>query len=241
MISLLTLFACGEEKKFDQFADVYQPALTVNAGETEPRGKRVQVLVHPAREGVCRPLPELRADVDGVPLTRLHGKVDNGSFKYDRDCFVYEFEGDAAFVAKVAGKPSNTVTVTDGVTTVSLTARNLFAESGLTVETAEPKAGAEVALTLAPGDDLLDASVPISVSIVRVEPPPAEGEKAVVVPATATPGSVRFTVPAELSGVVAVDLMGTRAWGPEVTACTGTQSCSASRTFVAPTVRLTLK
>lgn len=235
MIPLLTILACGEEKKFDQFSDVYQPALTVNAGDMEPRGKRIQVLVNPEREGVCRELPALRADVDGVPLTRLRGKFDNGSFKYDRDCFVYEFEGDAAVVAKVAGKPTNTVTVTDGITTLSLTARNLFSESGLTLATPEPKAGGEVVLTLAPGDDLVDAKVPVSV---RITP---EGGKPVSVPAVAAPDKVTFTLPSDVAGPVALDLLGTLAWGPEVTVCTGTQSCTASRTFVAPTVRVELK
>lgn len=235
MMSLLMLLACGEEKKFDQFADVYQPQLTVNAGELETTGKRVQVLVNPEREGVCRALPELRADVDGVPLTRLHGKFDNGSFKYDRDCFVYEFEGDAAVIAKVAGKPTNTVTVTDGVTTVSLTGRNLFSDTTLAVASPAPKAGAEVVLAITPPDDLVDPKVPVSV---RVTP---EGGTAVVVPAVAAPGTVTFTLPPDVHGPVALDLMGTRAWGPEVTVCTGSPSCSASRTFVAPTLRLELE
>lgn len=235
MILLLALLGCAEEKKFDQFADVFEPALTVNAGELEPHGKRLQVLVHPEREGVCRALPELRADIDGVALTRLHGKVSTGAFKYDRDCFVYEFEGDAALLAKVAGKPTNTVTVTDGVTTVSLTARNLLADTALVVETVEPKAGGEVVLKLSPGDDRVDASVPVSVEL------RAEGATAVSIPAVATPDTVTFTAPADLTGPFQLDLMGTRAWGPEVTVCTGTQKCSASRTFVAPTLSLELK
>ncbi len=233
MIMLLSLFACSteeEEVPFSNFADIFEPGLTVNAGEIPPGGKRLQVLVSPAREGACRALPKIRADIDGVPLTRLHGKVDNGAFKYDRDCFVYEFEGNAELIAKVSAKPENVVTVTDGVTTLSLTATNLFVETTMVVESGKVVAGAEVVLKLVPGGDLVDTTVPVSVDI------RAEGQDLASVTAVVTADRLTFAMPADRKGNVSVDLMGTRAFQPILSACVGTKSCSASRAFLVPTL-----
>ncbi len=84
---ILSLFlACSDAPKevpFNTFADVHQPQLTINAGNLVAKGWRLQVLVHPELEGVCRALPELQARLDGAPLTRLHGIYDDGTIKYD--------------------------------------------------------------------------------------------------------------------------------------------------------------
>ncbi len=238
MITLLTLLACStveEEVPFSNFADIFEPALTVNAGEIPPGGKRLQVLVSPAREGACRALPKIRADVDGVPLRRLHGKVNDGSFKYDRDCFVYEFEGNAELIAKVSGKPENVVTVTDGVTTLSLTAKNLFVETAMVVESETVVGGAEVALKLVPGGDVFDATVPVSIDI------HTEGQELASVTAVVAGDRLTFAMPADRKGAATLDLMGTRAFGPVVTSCVGTKSCAASRAFIVPTLTVDVR
>ncbi|MSQ02846.1 MAG: hypothetical protein EXR71_13300 [Myxococcales bacterium] len=233
MSLLLTLLGCStveEEVPFSNFADIFEPGLTVNAGEIPPGGKRLQVLVSPAREGACRALPKLRADLDGLPLTRLHGKVDHGAFKYDRDCFAYEFEGKADLIAQVSGKPENVITVTDGVTTLSLTATNLFVETTMVVESATVRAGADVTLRLVPGGDVVDAAVPVAIDI------HAEGRDLVSVAAVVAGDLLTVPMPAGSKGKATLDLMGTRAFQPVVTTCVGTRSCSASRAFIVPTL-----
>ena len=235
---LLSLLACeGEDapKKFDAFEYVFQPALSANAKGLGSRPDRLQVLVYPERQGQCRKLPTLRAEVDGVALTRLHGVFDDGVYRYDRDCFVYEFEIDVAALGPAAAKPSLTVQVTDGETTLALTARNLLAESRATVRTEAPKAGGEVVLALEPADDTIDPKAGVDVRLT-----PAEGAP-VRVPAKATPDTLTFTVPEGMSGPVDVDVMGTRAWMPPVTECVRAHVCTASRDFVYPTVRLEVR
>lgn len=66
---LALLLACSDTPEavpFNTFADVHQPLLEINAGNLAPRGRRVQVFVHPELEGVCRALPELQAKLDGI-------------------------------------------------------------------------------------------------------------------------------------------------------------------------------
>lgn len=235
---LALLLACSdspEEVPFNTFADVHQPQLTINAGNLAPRGWRVQVLVHPELEGVCRALPGLQAKVDGIPLTRLHGVYDDGALRYDRDCFVYEFEGSAAVVEQVAAKSDNVITVSDGVTTVAATVHQLFAEPRFEGPTDPVAAGTEVLLTLVPSGDTVDNTVAVSVELT------AEGAAPVSAPATASGEGVRFTLPAGIAGAVSVKVFGTVAYSPPVTACVVAAKCTASRVFVAPAVVLTVK
>ena len=237
MILVFTLLACGtEENPYSHFKDVANPSLVVNAGDVPPGGQRLQVLVHPELSGVCRPLPELKADIDGVPLTRLHGKFDDGKFAYDRDCNVYEFVADAALLARLAPRPDNVVTVTDGATTVSLTAVGLFVKPTLTPPAEPVAAGGVVTLPWVPGGDAVDKTVPVSVHLT-----PETGEAVEGKDVKATAESVAFTLPEGLTGPVSADLWGTAAFTPKVTACTGAVSCSASRAFLLDPIKLVVK
>lgn len=238
-LTLLALHACDttpEEKPFNHFVDVYQPILTVNAGDTPARGPRLQVLAHAELVGACRELPELRADVNGVQLKRLHGKVEDGNYVYDRDCNVYEFEGDAAWIAALPPSELQVITVTDGVTSVSATTRNLFAKPALTIENPAVAAGSEVVLKWAPGGDVVNEKAPVSVSLKA-----ADLDAIVLTDVKATAESITFTLPAELKGEVSVDLRGTRAFNPPVVACTSLSKCEVSRAFVIEPVTLNVK
>ncbi len=237
-LPLLSLLGCDstpEEKPFNHFVDVYQPILTVNAGDTPARGPRLQVLAHAELVGACRELPELRADVNGVQLTRLHGKVEDGNYVYDRDCNVYEFEGNAALIAALPPSELQVITVTDGVTSVSTTTRNLFAKPALTVENPKVAAGSEVVLKWVPGGDVVNEKAPVSVSL-----KPAEADAIVVTEVKATAESITFTLPSDLKGDVSVDLRGTRAFNPPVVACTSKTACEVSRAFVIEPLTLTV-
>ncbi len=236
MIAFLLACADGPEVvPFNTFADVHQPQLEINAGNLAPRGRRIQVFVHPELEGVCRALPDLRASVDGVPLTRLHGKYDDGNLRYDRDCFVYEFEGLADVVGKVAANPDNVVTVSDGITTLAATVHQLFSEPRFEGPTAPVAAGSEVVLTLVPAGDNVDPTVVVSVDLT------VEGSPKLSVPAAAAKDGIRFTLPADVHGAVSVEVFGTLAYNPPVTACVVAAKCSASRVFVAPPMALTVQ
>lgn len=228
MILAFSLLACGTaENPYVHLADVANPSLVVNAGDLPPEGQRLQVLVHPELAAVCRPIPELKADIDGVELKRLHGKYDDGKYAYDRDCNVYEFVADAAVIAKLPPKAENVVTVTDGTTTISLTAAGLFVKPVLSAPAAPVPAGSGVSLAWTPGGDTVDTTVPVSVQL------QAEGAEAVAATGVkATGAAVEFTVPVELSGPVTASLYGTAAFTPPVSKCVGAVSCSASRAFL---------
>lgn len=234
---LSLLLACNdapEEVPFNTFADVHQPQLTINAGNLVSKGWRLQVLVHPELEGVCRALPELQARLDGAPLTRLHGIYDDGTIKYDRDCFVYEFEASPETIAAAASKPDSVITVSDGVTTLGATVHHLFAEPRFEAPAAPVAAGTEVLLTLLPAGDVVDATVTVSVELTP------EGGAPVSVPGRATPEGVRFTPPAGVVGSMKAEVFGTLAYTPTVSACVQAAKCSASRVFVAPPVAVTV-
>ncbi len=237
-LPLLSLLACDstpEEKPFNHFVDVYNPILTVNAGDTPARGPRLQVLAHAELVGACRELPELRADVNGVQLTRLHGKVEDGNYIYDRDCNVYEFEGDSALIAALPPSDLQVITVTDGVTSVSATTRNLFTKPALTIENPKVAAGSEVTLKWMPGGDVVNEKAPVSVSLNA-----AEADAILVTEVKATAESITFTLPSDLKGDVSVDLRGTRAFNPPVVACTSLTACEVSRAFVIEPLTLTV-
>ena len=235
---IFQLLACAdtpEEVPFNTFADVHEPRLDINAGNLAPRGPRIQVLVHPELEGVCRALPELQAKVDGVPLTRLHGVYDDGSLRYDRDCFVYEFEGLAEVVAQVADRADNVITVSDGPTTLAATVHHLFKEPRFEAPAEAVAAGAEVSLAFVPTGDVVDASVVVSVELTQ------DGGSPQSVPARASAEAVVFTLPAELHGVTTVTVFGTVAYSPAITSCVGAAKCAASRVFVAAPVSITVR
>lgn len=227
------LLACEEAPKYDKFADVFEPTLTVNAGAVPPSGERLQVLVHPARVGVCRALPELRATVDGVAMKRLHGKVEMDSYSYDRDCNVYEFELDAAGLASRPAGDTSVVVVTDGVTTLSLQSKHLFAPRTLAVQ-GEVAAGGEVVLRFSPGGDVVAPENNFAVELTAGE------EKHRVSPVTVTPEAVRFTLPEGVRGEVRAELLGTKAISPPLLACEGAKACQVSRVFLVPPVAFTV-
>lgn len=211
-----------------EFKDVFNPILVMNAGKLPERGEVLQVLVHPELGGTCRPLPALRADVDGVPLTRLHGKVE-GPEGYERDCMVYEFMADAATLAKRSGDDA-TITVTDGKTSLVGTVRNLFGERRL-----EPEAvGADGKLRLrwVPGGDRVVGGVAASLTLSGAFPPIHVKDPELSAEA------VSFALPEAAKGTVLVEFKGTLAIQPTVTACTGALRCEASRAYTVPPVSI---
>jgi hypothetical protein len=232
------LLACShepEEVPFNTFGDVHQPQLDVHAGNVPPAGPRVQVRVHPEIEGVCRALPELRAELDGVALTRLHGIYDDGTVRYDRDCFVYEFEGGAEVVAKVSAREQNVVTVSDGTTTLAATVRQLFAAPAFSGPTEPVVPGSEVLLAFTPSGDVVDPTIAVSVELV------GEGVSARTVPAKAAADGVRFTMPEEVHGALTATVYGAIAFAPAVEACVSAAKCTTSRIFVPNAVALTVR
>ena len=239
MITLVTLLACDgtpPERPYNKFVDVFEPILTVNAGNMPPRGSRVQVIAHAKLASMCRELPELKADINGVPLTRLHGKVDDGVYVYDRDCNIYEFEGDAAFIARLPASEESVVTVTDGVTSISTKTRHLFAQPKLTVEKPEMSAGSEVVMRWSPGGDVVNVGAAVTVSLTQ-----ADAEPIVVKEVKASAETITFTLPPELKGDVQVDLYGTRAFNPPVLTCVGATTCEVSRVFITESVHLVVR
>ncbi len=228
---ILFLLACEDAPKYDKFADVFEPSLTVNAGAVPPNGERLQVLVNPARVGQCRALPELTANVDGVVMTRLHGKVEKESYGYDRDCSVYEFELDASGIASRPVGEKSVVTVTDGVTTLALETKHLFAPRTLAVQ-GEVAAGGEVVLRWSPGGDVIATENSFAIELVVGE------EKRRVAPVTVTVEEVRFTLPADVHGPVTAELLGTAGIAPPLVACNGAKTCSVSRVFLVPPVEI---
>lgn len=239
MIVLVSLLACDgtpPEKPYNKFVDVFEPILTVNAGNMPPRGPRVQVIAHAKLASVCRELPELKADINGVPLQRLHGKVDDGVYVYDRDCNIYEFEGDAALIARLPPAEESVITVTDGVTSISTKTRHLFAQPKLTVEKAEVSLGSEVVMRWSPGGDTVNVAAAVTVSLTQ-----SGAEPIVVSEVKATAETLTFTLPPDLKGDVLVDLYGTRAFNPPVLACVGATTCEVSRAFVTEPVHLVVR
>ncbi len=228
---ILFLLACEEAPKYDKFADVFEPSLTVNAGAVPPNGERLQVMVNPARVGQCRALPELSANVDGIAMTRLHGKVEKESYSYDRDCSVYEFELDAAGITSRPAGERSVVTVTDGVTTLSLETKNLFAPRTLAVQ-GEVTAGGEVVMRWSPGGDVIAPENSFAIELTVGE------EKRRIAPVTVTAEEVRFTMPPDVHGPVKAELLGTAAISPPLVACNGAKSCSVSRVFLVPPVEI---
>lgn len=238
MISAFLLLACGEaENPFIHLADVANPTLVVNAGDVPPAGQRIQVLVHPELSGVCRELPDLTANVDGVALKRLHGKYDDGTYSYDRDCNVYEFVGDAAALAKVPAGPQNVVTVTDGITTISLTAAGLFAKPALVAPPEPVAAGSLVTLPWVAGGDVVNPAIVVGVRLT----PQGEGQVQTVKEVKATSASIAFSVPEGISGTWMADIFGTSAFAPPVSNCVGAVHCEASRAFLLDPLPIVVK
>lgn len=227
---LLLLGACGDAPKpYMEFKDVFKPSLVINAGDAPGRGEGLQVLVHPERAGTCRPLPKLRAEVDGVPLTRLHGKV-KGDFEYDRDCYVYEFIADAAALAGRKGGDTSVVKVTDGEFTLEAEILHLFSPRTLRVE-GEVKPGGPLVLAWAPGGDVLVEKLPMGVTV------RSGGRSETVRELSVTPAEVKLTLPEWAGPDTTVEFIGTAALQPTVQRCTAV-GCSASRVYTVPPVPL---
>lgn len=227
------LFACEPAPEpFMDLVDVYQPTLTVNYSERRDQGPKLQVLLNPARAGVCRPLPELKADIDGVALTRLHGNFKDENFEYNRDCNVYEFEGDAALLAKRAGAPDAVVTLTDGKTSYSVKVKNLLVPRTLRVE-GVLVAGQEGVFRIEPPGDIVGEKPVFQLLFVA-------GETKNKVDAQWIDGGIHAVVPADIHGDVTVEWFGTGFVQPSFEACTATL-CTASRTVVAAPFTVSVK
>lgn len=227
------LFACEPAPEpFMDLVDVYQPTLTVNYSERREQGPKLQVLLNPARAGVCRPLPELKGDVDGVPLTRLHGNFQDENFQYNRDCNVYEFEADAAVLGKRAEAPDAVVTLTDGKTSYSVKVKNLFVPRTLRVEGALV-AGQEGVFRIEPPGDIVGDKPVFQLLF-------AAGETKTKVEAPWIDGGIHAVVPADIHGEATVEWFGTGFVQPSLEACTATL-CTASRTVVAAPFMVSVK
>lgn len=240
MFLLLLLAACEEPAPppAPQIKDVFRPILVVNTGNTREKGEFIQVFLHPEQDVGCTAIPDLHAEVDGVPLTRLHGKAKSGEREYDRDCNVFEFTAAGPELAALAAKPSSKVTVSDGSSVVSATWNDLFAPRVLTPVKAKVKRGEAVELTWSPGRDTLMQKTAFSVLLTG-------GGKERYLDGSAlevTPGHVRFTVPPDLdkafTGPVTLTFRGTLGLQPTRTACEWAIDCQVSRVYTVPDVSL---
>lgn len=232
MILVFALTACSdaeEPKPYSDFKDVFHPELVVNAGVRVDGTETLQVLVHPERAGVCRDLPKLQANVDGVALTRLHGRV-TGEYTYDRDCLVYEFEGNDALIRALPKQADDVVTVTDGETTVSVTVHNLFGARTLVLQ-GKAVAGQDAVLKWSPGGDRLVPKVPVGLTF------RSGGRTETVRDLKLSVDDVTFKVPDWLGPDATAEFIGTVGVQPTFTACTAF-TCDASRTYTVPPVPL---
>lgn len=231
--ALLTLLACGEEPEPPPpgMRLMMRPILALNTGVAGPEGgEKAVAFLHPEQLGPCQKF-EPTFTLDGVPMTRLHGKV-QGEFNYNRDCNVFEYALDPA--TGVGTGPQSTLVVTDGKDTARMVVDNLFAPRTVTPEQATAKAGEEVVLRWSPATDVYDGKGVLGVTLRR------EGEEPVVVRGADVAwvdGTVRFKLPADLApGPLAVEFQGTAFVQPRVAACEWVVRCDQARTYtVAPT------
>lgn len=238
---LALLLACAEPPKPPPtIPDLWRPILRVNAGAAPGRPARVDVYFHPEEVGSCQPIPGIAAAVDGVPLTRLHGKVDQGGYQYDRDCNVFEFTAAVDAVRGHAQGGRSKVTVTDGTTTATAEIEHLLDERSLALVSPGPFARGEV-VTLAwtPGGNVVDPKGRYGVTL------RAGDDEVFVTPVTVLADTVQFTVPADLpeayTGTVTAEFVGTAGVQPKVVGCVWAAACEVSLTYLVPPVALPLK
>lgn len=243
MLLLLLLTACEEPAPppAPQIKDLFRPMLVVNTGNTLDKGEFIQVFLHPEQDVGCTAIPTLTATVDGVALTRQHGKVKSGEREYDRDCNVFEFTAAGPEIAALATKPTSRVTVGDGTSEVSASWNDLFAPRTLTPVKTKVKRGESVELTWSPGRDTLMEKTAFSILL-------SGGGKERYLDGAAlevTPGHVRFTVPEDLdkafTGPVTLSFRGTLGLQPTRTACEWAIDCQVSRAYTVPDVPLEIE
>ncbi|MFN7145419.1 MAG: hypothetical protein ACK4YP_16720 [Myxococcota bacterium] len=225
---LLALLGCFPEvPEAHTLLDIYHPMLQLNTGSVPGGTEQVQLFLHPELPGVCHPIPTLTATLDGAPMTRLTGKVE-GEAGYDRDCAVYEFTVDAATLTP---KPTTTIVVTDGTTTLTMEVANLLTPRTMTPSATDVKPGDTVTVAWSPPTDVVDPSVAVGFELEK-------GDESVMIPRKDVvfgAGSLTFTVPPAPTGQVTVSLIGTLGLQPAVTKCEGAHKCAVSRLYdVAP-------
>jgi hypothetical protein len=217
---------------------VQRPVLVVNAGSTPSRPESVQVFVHPEQQGGCLVIPTLKASVDGVVLTQLHGKVDQNGYRYDRDCDVYEFvlQGQAP-----PPKDLSVVEVTDGTITMRAEVANLLSPRRLQVHGGPYKRGDEVRLGWTPPGDTVAPDGDLGVELRAGEASHFLGKTAVHL----VGDELVFTLPEDLppafTGPVEVEFRGTMAVQPTVKTCTWAVACQVSRTYVVDPVTVQVR
>jgi hypothetical protein len=212
--------------------DVYQPTLTANYSERPLKGPHLQVLLSPAHAGVCRPIPALKASIDGVELTRLHGRFTDANFDYDRDCNVYEFEADAAALAKRAVAADGVVSMFDGTATYSVTVKNLFVPRTLRVE-GVLQAGKEATMRIVPRGDIVAENPTFQIEL-------SQGDWKERLPAAWLNGGIHFVVPEGKSGDFSLQWLGSSFVQPKVENCAASL-CTASRTAPADPLVVTVR
>lgn len=236
--ALLTMMACGEGPAPPPpgMRLMMRPILALNTGVAGPGGpEKAVAFLHPEQLGPCQKF-EPTFTLDGVPMTRLHGKV-TGQFRYDRDCNVYEYALEPA--TGVGGGPTSTLVVTDGVDTARMVVDNLFAPRTLAPEKATAKPGEEVVLRWSPATDVYDGKGVLGVTLTR------EGEEPVAVRGADVrfaDGAVRFTLPADIApGPLGVEFQGTAFVQPHVAACEWVVRCDLTRTYTVAPASITVE
>jgi hypothetical protein len=213
--------------------DIYRPHLQLNTGYVPGGPEQIQLFLHPELAGPCHPIPTLAATIDGKPMTRLHGKVE-GPEGYDRDCAVFEFTIDAGTVTQ---GPSTVVTVTDGTDTFTMEVANIFAKRTLTPSATDVKPGESVTFAWSPAGDAVDPKADIGFTLTAGDKRVVLKRKDIVFGA----GTLTFTVPADLTGDVSVQMFGMLGISPAVTRCEGAHACAVSREYDVDPVVLHVK
>lgn len=242
-MSWFLLLACADPvPPPPMMKDLWRPYLRVNVGAPLGEPEAVRVYFHPEEIGGCQDIQSIRASFDGVPLTRLHGKVQEKGYDYDRDCNVFEFEAPLAAVAGKAAEGVSRVEVTDGEVTAVLEATDLTVTRRLVAASPGPYArGETVELRWEPAGATVDPRTAFGVKLRAQGNERLVGGAAVVV----TPEAVRVTLPAELSdnwvGPVELDFVGTSGVQPTVRRCAWAVECAVNRLYTVPPVTITVK
>ena len=227
------LLACADKPRpFMDLVDVYEPTLTVNYSERLNETPKLQVLLNSSRAGVCRPLPDLKATIDGVELTRLHGHFEDTNFHYDRDCSVYEFEADAALLGKRPAAPDAKVSLSDGKTSYAVTVKNMFVPRTLRVEGAL-EAGKEVVLRVDPKGDIVNKEPVFALMFLA-------GDVKEKVEAKWIDGGIHAVVPEGVHGETTIEWYGSGFFQPAMDGCTS-HACTASRTVLGAPLVVSVK
>lgn len=228
------LLACEEPPpETHMLKDIYRPHLQLNTGYLPGGPEQIQLFLHPELAGPCHPIPEVAATFDGKPMTRLHGKVE-GPDGYDRDCAIFEFSIDSSTITP---GPSSVVTVTDGVDTYTLEAANVFAKRTLTPSATELIAGDSITFAWSPAGDVVGPKADVGFELTA-------GEKRVIVKRKDIVfgvGTMTFTLPADLTGDVTVDIFGNSGISPAITRCEGAHACAVSREYDVDPITLHVK